>query len=66
MDVEPELPCLRWRYCRRVVRRRDRTGQARPIATGAFDAERLNPTVAFGPRDQGLIATRIGGERVIA
>ena len=43
-----------------------RACQPGAIAAGAFDAERLDPPVCLGPRDQGLIATRIGHERLIA
>ena len=40
--------------------------QAGAIAAGAFDAERLEPPVCLGPRDQGLVAPRIGHERLVA
>ena len=40
--------------------------QAGAIAAGAFDAERVNPPVGLGPRDQRLVAARINNERVIA
>ena len=43
-----------------------RTCQAGAIAAGAFDAERVNPPVGLGPRDQRLVAARINNERVIA
>ena len=43
-----------------------RTRQAGAIAAGAFDAERLEPPVCLGPRDQGLVAPRIGHERLVA
>ena len=43
-----------------------RAGQAGAVAASAFDAERLDGPVGLGPRDQGLIATRISDERVIA
>ena len=36
-----------------------RTCQAGAIAAGAFDAERVNPPVGLGPRDQRLVAARI-------
>ena len=41
-----------------------RTCQAGAIAAGAFDAERVNPPVGLGPRDQRLVAARINNERV--
>ena len=40
--------------------------QAGAIAAGAFDAERVNPPVGLGLRDQRLVAARINNERVIA
>ena len=40
--------------------------QAGAIAAGAVDAERVNPPVGLGPRDQRLVAARINNERVIA
>ena len=43
-----------------------RTCQAGAIAAGAFDAERVNPPVGLGPRDQRLVAARLNNERVIA
>ena len=43
-----------------------RAGQAGAVAASAFDAERLDGPVGLGPRDQGLIATRISDERLIA
>ena len=43
-----------------------RTCQAGAIAAGAFDAERVNPPVGLGPRDQRLVAARINNERGIA
>ena len=43
-----------------------RTCQAGAIAAGAFDAERVNPPVGLGPRDQRLVAARVSDERFIA
>ena len=43
-----------------------RPGQAGAIAAGAFDAERFNPPVGLGPRDQRLVAARVSDERFIA
>ena len=40
--------------------------QAGAIAAGAVDAERVNPPVGLGPRDQRLVVARINNERVIA
>ena len=40
--------------------------QAGAIAAGAFDAERVNPPVGLGPRDQRLVAARVRDERMIA
>ena len=40
-----------------------RTRQAGAIAAGAFDAERLEPPVCLGPRDQGLAQRRDAGRR---
>ena len=43
-----------------------RSCQAGAIAAGAFDAERFNPPVGLGPRDQRLVAARVSDERLIA
>ena len=43
-----------------------RTCQAGAIAADAFDAERFNPPVGLGPRDQRLVAARVSDERLIA
>ena len=43
-----------------------RTCQAGAIAAGAFDAERFNPPVGLGPRDQRLVAARVSDEHFIA
>ena len=48
------------------VRLAHRTCQAGAIAAGAFDAERFNPPVGLGPRDQRLVAARVSDERLIA
>ena len=48
-----------------MPRSADRTRKAHAIAAGAFDAERLDPPVGLGPREEGLIATCIGGERLV-
>ena len=39
-----------------MPRSADRTRKAHAIAAGAFDAERLDPPVGLGPREEGLIA----------
>ena len=39
-----------------------RPGQAGAIAAGAFDAERFNPPVGLGPRDQRLVAARVSDD----
>ena len=36
------------------------------VGAGAFDAERFNPPVGLGPRDQRLVAARVSDERLIA